>query len=174
MKLSIDFEYMDKFGTPKVSVYVDNIELYNGPVSHQFDFDVELSDGSHILRIAHYEKGVTDFDEEHDKHIVIKQIRLDEVDLDQLEYNKLTHRGKFYPDYEESYVRTCREQNIEMPEYFCPNHYLGHNGSWVLDFSTPAYDWIIKEQKPSGINLEDTIFSTGADSLLKVKNFFNV
>jgi hypothetical protein len=37
-----------------------------------------------------------------------------------------------------------------------------------------VYDWIISEQKPSGINLEDTIFSTGQDSLNEIKKFFNV
>ena len=42
------------------------------------------------------------------------------------------------------------------------------------DFSSPELLWIIKEQNPGGINLEDTIFSTSSQTLNEIKNFFGL
>lgn len=174
LELGIEFDYVDKFGTPQVAIMIDSDLLYSGNVQSTLNLDTELINGKHLLKIIHSDKKINDFDETHDRHIVIKKIMFSGVDLDQIEYCKLTHKGKFYPEYNESYIQTCLEQGITLPEYISPNHYLGHNGTWELEFESPVYDWIIKEQKPSGINLEDTIFSTGNDSLNAIKDFFNV
>ncbi len=174
MQISIDFDYVDKFGCPQIAILVDSKVLYSGNVQSHIGLSTNIPDGNHRLEIVHRDKKIGDFDETHDKHVIIKTIMFDGVNLDQTEHCPLTHRGKFYPTYETSYVETCQANGIELPEFITPNHYLGHNGVWVLDFATPAYTWIIQEQRPSGINLEDTIFSTGNESLLQVKSFFDV
>jgi hypothetical protein len=174
MQVSIDFEYVDKFGCPQIAVLVDDQVLYSGNVQRNVTVNCSIKDGRHHLKIVHSEKKIDDYDDLHDRHVVIKKIMFDGVDLDQTMYCPLTHRGRFYPEYEESYIVTCKEQGVELPEYISPNHYLGHNGTWILAFESPAYTWIIQEQKPSGINLEDTIFSTGNETLNEVKSFFNV
>jgi hypothetical protein len=94
--------------------------------------------------------------------------------LDQLDYCRLTHRGVFCPKYAESYIASCKESNADLPEYISPNHYLGHNGVWHLDFSSPALLWIITEQNPSGMHLEDTMFSTSSGVLNEIKDFFKL
>ena len=174
MKISIDFDYTDKFGIPQVALLVNDNILYSGDVNYKIEAEIELDNGPHYLKIVHSDKKINDYDETHDRHIIIKKIFFDGIDLDQTDYCPLTHRGKFYPEYEKSYKETCEIQGTFLPEFICPNHYLGHNGTWILEFSSPVYSWIIDEQKPSGINLEDTIFSTGDESLAQIKSFFNV
>lgn len=174
MDLLIDFTFEDKFGIPMLDILVDNTVLYSGNVQSTICCSINLTHGSHQLKIVHRDKKIDDYDSECDKHIYIKKIYFNGVDLDQTHYCPLTHRGRFYPEYNLSYIQTCQQENIELPKFYSPNHYLGHNGVWVLDFTEPVYNWIIDEQKPSGINLEDTIFSTGDDSLKEIKKFFNV
>lgn len=174
MQIDLSFDYVDKFGPPQIAIIVDDQVLYTGDVSSELNVKVNIESGKHHLKIVHSGKKINDFDATHDKHVVIKKIKFDGVDLDQIEHCPLTHRGRFYPAYEESFIKSSIEQGTALPEFISPNHYLGHNGTWILEFNWPAYDWIITEQKPSGINLEDTIFSTGEDSLKAIKSFFNV
>jgi len=173
-QLDFNFEFVDKFGCPQIAILIDDQLLYSGDVLATISLTASLEPGQHNLEIVHSDKKINDYNETHDRHVLIKKIYFNGVDLDQLEHCPLTHRGKFYPAYETSYLLTCKEQGIVPLEYISPNHYLGHNGTWVLEFDAPVYDWIISEQKPSGINLEDTIFSTGQDSLNEIKKFFNV
>lgn len=174
MEIKLHFEYVDKFGCPQIDILINDNILYTGDVSTELITNVDLTPGQYLLKIVHRGKNINDYDQLLDRHVLIKSISFDGIDLDQIEHCPLTHRGKFYPNYEESYVQTSLKQGITLPEYISPNHYLGHNGTWVLEFNYPVYDWIIVEQKPSGINLEDTIFSTGNDSLAAIKSFFNV
>lgn len=174
MQIEFSFDYVDKFGCPQITILVDDQVLYSGDVLSVISVMANVDSGKHDLKIVHSDKKINDYDETHDRHVVIKQIKFDGIDLDQIEHCPLTHRGRFYPEYESSYIKSSIEQGIVLPEFLSPNHYLGHNGTWVLEFYSPVYDWIITEQKPSGINLEDTIFSTGENSLKEIKSFFNV
>ena len=174
MDLLIEFTYEDRFGVPVLDIIVDDNVLYSGNIQTTISCSVNINHGPHQLKIVHRDKKINDFDSTCDKHIFIKKIFFNGIDLDQTHYCQLTHRGKFYPEYNSSYVDTCLKEDIKLPEFYSPNHYLGHNGIWILDFVEPIYNWIIDEQKPSGINLEDTIFSTGNDSLNEIKKFFDV
>lgn len=174
MIYTFNFDYEDFFAIPKIKIGVDKKVYYNGTVNESIEFEVELKSGNHTLWIEHYEKNLNWTDHEHDNHVFIKKIYFDHIDLDQLDYCPITHHGKFYPVYESSYVESCINAGIILPEYIQPNHYLGHNGIWKLDFQAPELLWIIKEQNPSGIHLEDTIFSTSDTTLNEVKKFFNL
>jgi hypothetical protein len=174
LNFKILFSFNDYFSSPTVKVGIDDCVYYNSVVLDTVEFDCDLAAGSHVLFIEHYGKLMSWTTAEQDHHVFIKKILFDNVDLDQLNYCPLTHRGKFYPYYESSYVESCKEQNVVLPEFISPNHYLGHNGIWRLDFNSPELLWIIKEQNPSGINLEDTIFSTSSQTLNEIKNFFDL
>jgi len=73
-----------------------------------------------------------------------------------------------------SYRVSCQARGVELPEFICPNHYLGHNGQWILDFKSPGLLWIIEQQNPSGMHLEDTIFATSDYVLQEIKDFFKL
>lgn len=174
MHLSIKFNFEKHFRVPTVEIGIDSISLYKGQVQSNFEFYKKLQHGEHLLWIRHYGKSVEETTQQFDTHIFVKEVRFEDINLDQFDHSQLTHLGRFYPEYNENYVKDCKIANIDLPEFICPNHYLGHNGTWKLNFESPCLDWIIKNQNPSGINLEDTIFSSGNESLEKIKDLFNL
>jgi hypothetical protein len=174
MNIAIHFDFEDFFRTPLVRVGIDDVELYNGEVLEIIEVHCPVETGPHTFWIEHHGKQINETTNAHDHHIFIKKLYFNDIDLDQLDYCPLTHRGKFYPVYEESYITSCHEQRVDLPEFIQPNHYLGHNGVWRLNFSEPAMLWIIREQNPNGMHLEDTIFSTSETTLNEVKDFFKL
>lgn len=165
MKLAIDFFVERRLGDPQVKIIVDDyISLYNGDAKESFQFDIDLPDGGHDLKIIHYDKKP----EHHvhdpygnivvDRHIEIKRIALDEVNLERELWD-----GKFFPVY-------MHKANDE-PYYICPNLYLGHNGTWKYEFVTPILPWLITTRQ-QGPKLDNTIFQTNAAILEEAKNFF--
>jgi len=174
MQLSIDFDYNDFFAVPGIKISIESLCLYDGQVNEHFEFDIDLEDGAHQLTIQHHGKKIDWTTNDQDHHVLITKICFDQIDLDQIDYCKLTHLGRFYPEYEPSYQASCQANGLELPEFICPNHYLGHNGCWKLDFESPGLLWIIKQQNPSGMHLEDTIFSTSGHVLQEIKDFFKL
>ena len=174
MHLQINFTYDAFFRTPTIQIGIDDTIYFDGDVRECIEFETTLVKGTHKFWIKHHSKKPHETTETHDTHVFINTVIFDGVDIDQLDYRKLSHRGRFYPEYNTNYVKDCIINNIELPEYICPNHYLGHNGVWELEFDAPAMNWIIKEQNPSGINLEDTMFSTGKNTIQEIKDLFGL
>lgn len=174
MDLLIEFDFDDHFGVPTIAVDIDGIMLYNGTVQSNIRSRVQLERGSHTLSIRHYGKLPEHQDAEHDRHVRIRRVLFDNTDLDQRANQALTQRGEFFPEYEESYRQENLQRGCTLPEKISPNHYLGHNGVWKLMFETPALLWIIRQQNPHGIHLEDTIFSTSRSVTESVKDFFHL
>lgn len=174
MIYTVEFDFENFYAIPTVKIGIDHKIYHDGEVNGLISFEDKLDAGDHTLWIEHYGKNISWTTPKRDHHVFVKRILFDAVNLDQIDYCPITHRGRFYPCYEPAYLQSCREQGIDLPEFICPNHYLGHNGIWKLDFSTPELLWIIKEQNPSGIHLEDTIFSTSTSTLEDVKRFFEL
>ena len=93
-----------------------------------------------------------------DKHVEIVGIHLDHTPL-----TGELWLGKFFPVY-------MHKANNE-PYSICPNLYLGHNGTWVLEFATPALKWLIDTRRP-GPQLSNTIFKTNHQVLQEIKTVF--
>lgn len=174
MDLQIEFDYDDHFGVPTIRIDIDDVVLYDGPVQSHISASIDLERGDHVLAVHHYGKMIQHQDRDHDRHVKIRRILLDSTDLDQREECALTRRGEFFPEYEESYRQDNLSRGHTLPHCISPNHYLGHNGIWRLRFQTPALLWIIKQQNPHGIHLEDTIFSTSRTVTDSVKDFFKL
>lgn len=174
MDINLVFDFDDYFRVPTIAVGMDQNELYRGPVQRDIWLSTDLPSGPHELWISHYGKQLHETNDQHDCHVRLSTIKFDGVDLDQLEYCRLSHRGRFYPEYEPSYRDSCAQAGRALPPWISPNHYFGHNGVWRLQFTAPALMWIITEQNPSGMHLEDTIFSTSVDVLKEVKDYFRL
>lgn len=165
MKLSINFYVERRLGNPQVKIIIDDyITLFNGDAEDDYEFNIDLPNGGHDLKIIHYNKKIADhhYDEQGnliiDKHIEIKRITFDEVDLE-----KELWDGKFFPVY--------MHKADNEPYFICPNLYLGHNGTWKFEFVTPVIPWLISSRK-QGPQLDNTIFQTNSSILLEAKNFF--
>ena len=165
MKLSIEFEVERRLGDPMLRILIDDyITLYDGVALDQYTFDISIPNGSHDLKIVHYGK----MPEHHtidtngsiviDRHVQIKHIVLDDIALEQELWT-----GQFFPVY--------MHKAEHEPYFIAPNLYLGHNGTWKLEFGVPAAKWLIDLRK-QGPNLSDTIFKSDSDTLAQAKNFF--
>lgn len=175
MRLAIDFRIGDVLGSPKCKIMIDDyLVLYEGNAVDKFCQEVELSAGSHELKIVHF--GKTDRDHVYnmdgtigiDKYIKIDSILIDEVKLRDEELQQ----GKFWPVYSDSYLATLQTQQEMPPLYISPNLYLGHNGTWRWDFYYPFVPWIIEQRRP-GLNLDGTIFRSSETTLATAKDFFS-
>lgn len=165
MKLQLDFAVERRLGDPQIKITIDDyMLLYDGVAQDHMEFDISLDDGNHELKITHHSKTVHD----HvlnadgsiaiDKHVEISGICLDDTPL----INELW-LGKFFPVY--------MHKADNEPYSICPNLYLGHNGTWVLEFATPALKWLIDIRRP-GPQLADTIFKTNHQVLTEIKAMF--
>jgi len=174
MLIHMAFAWNDFFRVPTITVGIDHIVLYNSTVQNEIELSHDLGAGPHEFWIQHYGKQAHETDQHNDTHVFLQRLLFDQIDLDQIDYCKLTHKGRYYPEYNPDYVKTCAEQQVGLPEYIQPNHYFGHNGTWRLTFDAPVMNWIIREQNPSGMNLEDTMFSSSQITLQQVKDLFNL
>lgn len=174
MILELHFESDKHFGLPTLEIAVDDQILYNGFIKDNFTFDIDLIDGNHQLKITHFGKNKKETTVDYDKHFKLTKILMDNVDLDLQEHCRLSHQGIFRPDYHPDFVKDQTLLGVIPPETIQPNHYFGHNGTWTLDFKTPALLWIIESQNPSGMHLEDTIFRSGQDTINDIKEFFGI
>lgn len=165
MKLKIQFDVERRLGDPQLKILVDDyLTLYDGSAQDEYEFNCDIEDGMHELKILHYGKTKHDhgYDETGrlsiDKHVEIKIIELDDVLLE-----KELWGGKFYPVY--------LHKKDSDPVFISPNLYLGHNGVWIIEFATPTTDWLINLRRP-GPKLAGTIFKTNSELVSIAKDFF--
>ena len=164
MILDLKFAVERKLGDPLIRIVIDDyLVLYEGPAQENFHFDFHIDNGSHVLKIIHYGKECQDHIIEDNIIIVDKHIEIKEIKMDNVELTSELWEGKFYPVY------MHRDEN--EPVFITPNLYLGHNGTWTLDFASPATKWLI-EKRNNGPKIEETIFKTNKEILEKSKNFF--
>lgn len=160
MKLEISFAVERRLGNPMIKIIIDDyLTLYDGPAEDYHSFDVQLLEEHHDLKIVHYGKTIEDASNtEIDKHVEIKSIVMDGNIL-----KEELWAGKFYPVY--------LHKADDEPYFISPNLYLGHNGTWILEFATPVSGWLINLRKP-GPKYMASIFKTNQDILDSAKDFF--
>lgn len=165
MKLEIDFEVERSLGDPLVKIIIDDyITLYDGVAQEHFEFNIDIPNGGHDLNIVHHGKKPHHhtLDKQGnilvDRHIHIRSIKMDEIELESELWE-----GKFFPVY--------MHKADDEPYFICPNLYLGHNGTWKLEFMSPPAGWLISKRN-KGPKLDGTIFKTNSEILEQAKNFF--
>ena len=165
MKLKINFSADRQFGEPLVKILIDDyLTLYEGPVMDEHEFHCDIIDGTHELKIIHYGKTKHDHIVDTNGSIIVdKHIEIKNIDIDDITLESELLLGKFYPVY--------MHKKESDPIYISPNLYLGHNGAWILDFKTPAGNWLI-DVRNSGPRLAGTIFRTNSELVNIAKDFF--
>ena len=165
MKIQLNFAVERRLGDPLIKVTIDDyMLLYDGIAQDNLEFDVPLTDGNHELKITHHGKTVHDHVLNSDGSIAIdKHIEIVGIHLDHTPLTNELWLGKFFPVY--------MHKADNEPYSICPNLYLGHNGTWVLEFATPALKWLI-DLRRQGPQLSNTIFKTNHQVLQEIKNIF--
>lgn len=164
MILDLKFAVERTLGDPLIRIVIDDyLVLHEGPAEEEFHFDFHIDNGSHVLKIIHYGKSKHDHILDNGNIVVDKHVEIKEIKMDQVALKEELWEGKFYPVY--------MHRAEDEPIFITPNLYLGHNGTWTLDFASPAAQWLIAKRK-SGPRLEGTIFKTNKEILEESKNFF--
>lgn len=175
MNIKIFLKRETHFGDPLVRCGIDeNAPFFDGVSQDVIAASVGVVPGFHELVITHYNKKDSDHlldSQGHivkDKHIEIVGIEIDEIafHIDEL------REGNFYPVYNPYYYQECLDRGQPLPPSISPNLYLGHNGTWKLSFHTPFVEYIIAKRKKLNIDLDNTIFQSDAETLKKIKQWF--
>lgn len=165
MKIQLSFFVERRLGDPLIKITIDDYMLvYDGVAQESLEFNVPLDDGNHELKITHHGKTVHDHVLNLDSSIAIdKHVEIVGIHLDDTSLTNELWLGKFFPVY--------MHKADNEPYSICPNLYLGHNGTWVLEFATPALKWLIDTRR-SGPQLGNTIFKTNHQVLQEIKTIF--
>jgi len=137
-KITLGGTYWHK--VPEYSILVDDTEIVRALVKNPsgevetIEFDLELAETDHMLKIRLENKTNDDTVENADKTAIvkdmllnIKKITIDEVDLDSI----LVFKTQFRADDPDRPVLTrCVD--------------LGWNGAWELPFACPFYIWLLE------------------------------
>lgn len=92
-----------------------------------------LERGTHDLTITYYDKVQDNINQA----IAIRQI-----DLNGVEDKRFIWRGIYRPEYPEPWASQQRAQGITLSDELTNTDYLGWNGVWNLQFSSPVFTWI--------------------------------
>ena len=147
MKLEITFNVELRLGVPLVKIIVDDyLTLADGPAQDEYLFDINIPDETHELKIIHY--GKTPDNHTHDANgniIIDRHVEIKSISMDYIPLERELWEGKFFPVY--------MHKAEDEPYFICPNLYLGHNGTWQLEFATPVAKWLIAKRKAITIDL---------------------
>lgn len=152
-KISIDLQGHYCNHWPYLSVRLNGIELFNQQVieSMTLDFDVAC-DQKNLLEFEHYGKsfginGIWDSTSEQDCFAQIKDIRFDDVSVDDIK-TQLTFISKWRDGDDPTQIENFSIINN------CDG-LMNFNGTIGLEFDTPVYDWMIvkKYKKPIDKNI---------------------
>jgi len=152
-KISIDLQGFFCNHWPWVVVRLNGIELFNQQVIDLITLDFNVAcDQTNLLEFEHYgtsfgTNGIWDSGPEQDCFAQIKDIRFDDVSVDNI-ISGLTFISKW-----------CQDSDPQQVENFSTinncNGLMNFNGVISLEFDMPVYDWLIikKYKKPLGKNI---------------------
>jgi hypothetical protein len=175
MNIKIFLKRETYFGDPLVRCSIDeNTPFFEGASQDIISASIGVVPGYHELVITHYNKKDSDHVLDNqckivkDKYVEIIGIEIDDIAflIDEL------REGHFYPVYNPCYYQEFLDRGQKLPPSISPNLYLGHNGTWKLSFHTPFVEYIIDKRKKLNINLNNTIFQSDAETLKKMKLWF--
>lgn len=128
---------------PCVSVTLDNMIFWQGPVSDDLDLDLSgtYSEGNHLLSVTFSGKSNHDTVLGKDKAIIVQSL-----DFHGIQDDRFVWQGIYRPTYPEPWYGQQISNGIVLPETLSGQNYLGWNGVWQLHFTMPIFTWIHQVQ----------------------------
>lgn len=71
--------------------------------------------------------------------LYIKTVKLDNINL----RNLVWHMSTFHPIYPEPWASEQRAQGVNLEDTIPGEMYLGHNGTWRFEFTSPIYEFLV-------------------------------
>lgn len=131
---------------PEYTIYINDNVICSAEITAASDeveyieFDADVADGQNALKIRLGNKDMLDTVESEDKTTIVKDmlLNLHSIDIDDINLGDLIiSKSKFYVDQPFEYNGLRYDEIIE-----CTN--MGMNGTYVLNFETPFYIWLLE------------------------------
>ena len=146
-KIKFDISFITQYwnNPPSATIYIDNVELFNGKISTSgtISFYHELVFGPHQLSIRRTGK-TNDEVKLHedgtwaDQLLILDQIKIDGIDIKNIVESKSWNE----PVYPEPWASEQSAQGQILEEKIIAETHFGHNGTWRLNFSSPFYQFL--------------------------------
>ena len=130
---------------PQFSVWLDDAVVVRSELQadpHVVAFERDITEGKHTLSIRLENKEDSDVVKDNadsDNYTIIKDmlLNIDDIEIDNISLGKLIWETKFVLD------RPIEYQGKTITEFErCVN--LGNNGTYILEFSSPFYLWLLE------------------------------
>lgn len=134
-------EFWDK--PPRAQLLIDNIEQFNQDLplgTTVIKFTHKLDFGEHELKLVRSGKVPGQYvSPDQDQKLSIEKVIIDGVNI----RNIVWIYSKSIPKYPEPWATIQRKQGIELEKEVIGETTFGHNTTWVLNFTSPFYRFIM-------------------------------
>lgn len=126
---------------PRIRVMIAQQEVFAGALDQDrvVNFEKDLPPGNHALTVDFHSKTDADTDTVNNQDTAVI---IDSIVFNDIKSERFVWQGRYCPEYPEIwYQQQCESGN--QPETELRYHtYLGWNGTWSLEFTTPIFTWI--------------------------------
>lgn len=128
---------------PEVTVMLNGHVRWQGMLETDLilDWSQSLEKGPHCLEVMLLGK-TNEYTTATKDHAVI----IEHVDFFGIRNDKFKWQGVYRPEYPEPWRTEQESQGIELLPELPAHTYLGWNGTWRLDFTTPIFTWMHQVQ----------------------------
>lgn len=140
-KIILEADY--KFIPPKVQVDINNNTVFEGKLKVQKTIIETVQDltfgQTHCIKILRSGK---------ENKFPEQTCRVLDVEIDGISVRDLVwHTSQFYPEYPEPWATEQKQQGFTLEYPVFGETIFGHNGTWVFEFSSPFYNFLIQKVK---------------------------
>lgn len=126
---------------PEVQIKFNHQTLFHGMLDKTTKFDWQLpTQENNRLGVFFLNKKDSDTVANKDKAVIINNIN-----IEGFEFVSFMHRSQYRPIYSTGYYEYAKKHNLSCDEVIHSN-YLGFNGEWFLDFTSPVFSWIYEAE----------------------------
>ena len=138
--LTLNAEY--QHCPPVLDILVDN-EAVGHYIIDQASYHIRFKrvmsfDQPHMLELRRSGKH-----NDHTQSLHIQEVKLDNINL----RNIVWHTCTYEPEYPEPWATEQRQQGIELEPVVPGEMYLGHDGVWRFEFTSPTYQFLVNWAK---------------------------
>lgn len=138
IKISLDVEFVTNSEPLDVGIAVNDVTFFRDRYPAQrntFLINTQLTRGQHQLSIEFQNKPYHMCSPENDIAVLIHSVKFQNIDADFKDFSY------YKPIYPAQWLTEQQSLGINPSPVIIAN-YLGWDGRWFLDFSTPIYRWI--------------------------------
>ena len=130
---------------PRAQILINNISKFDGDINKsptviKFYHKLEFKKPQKLI-INRYNKTPGQCQDKKDQTMSISKILIDGINIE----NFILSRAIFNPIYPEPWASQQITQGIELETALLGETCLGHNGQWCFNFTSPFWQFLIKE-----------------------------